>query len=61
MPRALDQDSSHRHCRGAEEVCAALPLHARWAHQAEIRFVHQGRRIQFFRDARLEEPGARNV
>jgi hypothetical protein len=42
----FDEDVPHRPRGGAEEVAAALPAGVLIAHQAQVRFVDEGGRLQ---------------
>jgi hypothetical protein len=47
MPaRVIHQDTAHHLRRQAEEVSAVLPRHGILTNQPQIRFVHEGRRLQ---------------
>ena len=47
VARALDENAAHRERRGGEEMTAAVPLLlAACARDAQIRFVHERRRLQ---------------
>ena len=46
-PRTLDQDASHGHGRGGEEVSATIPTRGiLGTDQAEVRLMDQGRRLE---------------